>query len=459
MKKILVSILLVLSLSISSFAFAPLGIPAWYFGASVVLHVSAAAVGLYYAMVPGSQSTVSPTGTISRPSEAVWIDLTLPAPSVVSAGVSAKMPLSTARQLASKTDSSSSLIYPHVNSALNGSYVTPLDMSTSVGSIVSVPGKTIQVTSITVINAGNGCWAGDGNLSYQDNGYVFRQSSGGCGSMWVKDFYYTVSTPPPPAPLPDPVAVSNLSTSGGGLLKSSYQAELDKMFQDPDYVPSFTDGTTGLPYSPPPDTSVASPVQVVVYNNHQAAAAAAAQAASSSAAAATAAQTASGVAAANAAAANAASAANPGDSGLAAAAAAANAAAANAAAAAAAAQATADQQAADAAAKTADEADESIITPLAAGAAYGDGSTFDFGARMSSFITDMKRSGLFSLPGQVLGNIPSGGTSAFNVSFGRFGSTIFDLADYSSSIAVMRTLVLIVFSVAGLRIILLKGGS
>jgi hypothetical protein len=71
----------------------------------------------------------------------------------------------------------------------------------------------------------------------------------------------------------------------------------------------------------------------------------------------------------------------------------------------------------------------------------------------------MKSSGLFAMPGQLLGNIPSGGQSSFALSFGRYGSTTFDLADYGASLTVIRALVLIIFSIAGFRIITLKGGS
>lgn len=90
---------------------------------------------------------------------------------------------------------------------------------------------------------------------------------------------------------------------------------------------------------------------------------------------------------------------------------------------------------------------------------YGDGSTSDFGGRFNTFTTDMKSGGLFALPGQVLGNIPSSTKSSFDISFGRLGSTTFDLASYGSSIALIRILVLFIFSITGFKIITLKGGS
>jgi len=100
------------------------------------------------------------------------------------------------------------------------------------------------------------------------------------------------------------------------------------------------------------------------------------------------------------------------------------------------------------------------VTVPGTGTAYSAGaSSGDFSGRFSSFMTTMKGSGLFALPGQVLGNIPGGGSPVFNLSFGRMGSTTFDLSMYSTAIALIRILVLFVFSITGFKIITLKGGS
>jgi hypothetical protein len=70
----------------------------------------------------------------------------------------------------------------------------------------------------------------------------------------------------------------------------------------------------------------------------------------------------------------------------------------------------------------------------------------------------MKDTAFFSLPSKMLGSIPSGGSSVFNVDFGRFGRTTFDLASFGSAIDLLKFFVMAVFSVASLRIITLKGG-
>lgn len=113
------------------------------------------------------------------------------------------------------------------------------------------------------------------------------------------------------------------------------------------------------------------------------------------------------------------------------------------------------------AAQGADEANKNKTSLLdtSAPGAYGDGTVHDFGARFSTFMNATKSSGLFSLPQQLLGNIPSGGSSSFTVSFGRFGTTVFDLASFGTAISLIRSIVLIIISYSCFRIVLFKGGS
>ena len=72
----------------------------------------------------------------------------------------------------------------------------------------------------------------------------------------------------------------------------------------------------------------------------------------------------------------------------------------------------------------------------------------------NKFLTDMKTTGLFSLPNQVLGSIPSGGNPVFEVPMGRYGNGQVDLSQYASLLNVLRVVFLICFSFAALRIVI-----
>lgn len=77
----------------------------------------------------------------------------------------------------------------------------------------------------------------------------------------------------------------------------------------------------------------------------------------------------------------------------------------------------------------------------------------EFTGRLNTLISDLRSSPLFSLPNQVLGNIPSGGTPVYTVSMGQYGSADIDLAEYDGVFAIVRAVLLVCFSFASLRIV------
>lgn len=83
----------------------------------------------------------------------------------------------------------------------------------------------------------------------------------------------------------------------------------------------------------------------------------------------------------------------------------------------------------------------------------------DFGQRLHQFFTSAKTSSLFGLPAAVF-SVPSGGTSTITINGGQtFGTTIIDLADWSASWAILKTIVMCGFCFFAVRIVCLKGGS
>lgn len=409
-------------------------------------------VGVYYFTNPSSYPPkVDSIGNISKPSAVQWVnasDLSSPDASVQKKDISAQMSFDKVKLIGNRFDLAGDLpLYPKVYAALN----TPALESYATVSVGGVFMDNNQIprtcTSRDNYVMGDGAafteWYGDHVTSFPGSVYPERAP-----------YLHVYFDPSVVAIVPvEPTSASqfaSLTAMSDGTATPAYRAEMDKMFQDPSYVPTFTDDTTGLPYAPP--VGAASKAQVDQYNKDGTATAtgaasgvAAGAAVGSAQGAVNAAQGAVGTAQGNLAA-------NPGDVGLQQKLANAQTGLANA-------QGTLDALKAQQAKADADNAKNAAISAPAVGDAYGDSETRDFSARMSTFMTTMKSSSMFSLPSQMLGSIPTGGTSVFNVSFGRFGSTVFDLASLGSAIALIRILVLFVFSVTSLKIITLKGGS
>ena len=102
-------------------------------------------------------------------------------------------------------------------------------------------------------------------------------------------------------------------------------------------------------------------------------------------------------------------------------------------------------------------------TPGFNGAPYGRGAydpdflTGDyFGNRLAKFMSDLKGTSLFSLPTSILSNIPGSGTSAISFDGGEFGQQSFDFAAFSNQLMIIRSVLLLCFSLLAIRIVTLK---
>ncbi len=410
-------------------AFVPLLISSSPWVASFAIHGAAIATGMYYSMTSGGTSTVASSGSVSRPTNATWIDLTLPVPAVQTKVVNSNM---TAANLATIVSNNPAL-YPNLKNAI--SVDTSKKKNYAVGQVVMVGTTKMVITANTLYNQ-NFIFPGStlpleyGNLA---SGWqyvaVTWQTLGASGGNTVATSYCILNasvstgtvTPSTTTYPPSQVPVGLSGSSSGGVVSSALQSELDAAYKDSNYVPSFTDATTGLPFTTPP--GAATPSQVDSYNKAGIAKDANDAATRSAWLNYSTNKTPANEATYKQAVANAANA------------------------------------ALTQAQKTNESTQNSSLASPVMPAPYGDAIVNDFGARFKIFTDSMKSSSLFSLPNRVLGSVPLGGDSVFRISFGRYGSTTLDLANWSSAIAIIRSLVLFVFSIASIRIITLKGGS
>ncbi len=81
----------------------------------------------------------------------------------------------------------------------------------------------------------------------------------------------------------------------------------------------------------------------------------------------------------------------------------------------------------------------------------------EFQNRFDTFVTDMKNTPLFSLPNDLIANIPTSSDSIITIDTGSYGIHNIDLNDYSSTWNVLKTIIMIGTSVVCIRIITLKG--
>ncbi|MBU0484827.1 MAG: hypothetical protein KKB30_09975 [Proteobacteria bacterium] len=80
----------------------------------------------------------------------------------------------------------------------------------------------------------------------------------------------------------------------------------------------------------------------------------------------------------------------------------------------------------------------------------------EFTCRFNSFITEVKATPLFSLPNQILFNIPNSSASVYTFDLGSYGTADIDFADYATPLLALRAAFLICFSYAALRIVISK---
>lgn len=302
MKKYIIGIILVLSFPLSSFAnpLALIAIPMWAcLQASFVFHsLVATALTIEWSAKVGEQK-VSSVGDIEKGSTVQWInasDMSLNTKDLV-----AKMPFDKVNDLANSSNN-----YPLLKDALSknvGIDYPIISESNTSGNSTVVGSKGLLKNSLATLigfthsstgGCSNICYGSDaGGQSFTDSpsaGYttIVQNYNYGGKSIWT---YSTGGVIPPPVTRPaTPSEFKAAVSPDGSPLSDPIRAEIDKMFQDPSYVPTFSDATTGLPYSPPPDSTVATQSQVDQYNKSLLAAEAAKTAASSAQAAATSAQ-------------------------------------------------------------------------------------------------------------------------------------------------------------------------
>lgn len=346
MKKRFVSLVLCFLLASGSTAhalFIPAIVPVIAIGAGALI-AAGLNLGVLYGMLTsdGTSHLVNSSGDISRKAEAKYIEIDMNSlPVVRSKPVTAHMPFDKAQQIATKKNLDGSNKYPAaypkfvgINTLKTSDYVgsSPVKPSLPLNSLLlqnistlTNYSKYLKVATVPSVHSTSGCTckqAGINGISVNASYIVLCEDHTNPTSYTTYSYGYSNNQPaPPPSPLPPPVVAANLSgsSSGGAIVDSPLQAELDKMFQDPDYVPAFTDDSTGLPYSPP--VGLPSPDQIKAavdtYNRNGALADSKASVQSANSGAVSAARGAADSAHAAAQQAGSASAANPGDAGLA----------------------------------------------------------------------------------------------------------------------------------------------
>lgn len=289
MRKLLPVFVLLMTLLFPSgkaYAFIPLiGIPAKYFVASLAVHVATLA-GLYVAMTPDGRTTVASNGELSRSVDVTYVDISGPMPIIVDDTATMKMPIDKVRELANKEDNP----YPITKSKLIDESAQLIDnLGRYADGEMNLYGRGLPSGnwSVNITNEVLGCsfktQAGVAASSLGANGgwiQIRRCVGGACnGSTTCQsaNTTYTITKPSDPNPVkPSPVATGEFvrrstGSESGGLVpaeESLYQAELDKMFQDPDYIPVFTDDTTGLPKTYPDQNTIMTPAALEAYNNN-----------------------------------------------------------------------------------------------------------------------------------------------------------------------------------------------
>lgn len=262
-----------------------------------------AMIGVYYYTNPVTDySGVSATGEISKHSTVQWVDPSMTPPVSVNKPVTATMPLSEALMLSERKTGDLDK-YPLVKNLLHKVDQVPImttEGALTVGQVVLTALGSATVTSIVIKQGGqnaNGSWPysfgnGTGGNGYSMAGMTtadvpinttqgvasfYSVMTGGSGTgqilqahKEIKVSYVTgVIAPTVARTAPEAVTALTGSPAAGSITNPAVQAELDAMFHDPNYVPKFTDESTGGSFSKPSSSSVATPAQVSALNAKQ----------------------------------------------------------------------------------------------------------------------------------------------------------------------------------------------
>lgn len=402
---------------------------------------------------------VTPNGTIGRDVNVTWVDISTGVPEIRTKSVTAKISHDKLKSAVSANPSK----YPKLNTALNTSTITvaftPDNLRTfDVGSSKKISDTQYFIVDsvLEVVDPAQISWpnwsSGPSPTTYNSTPcYVIYASTSEYWSETNHSFYkgvskyvtgHYVSTPPPPVPV-SPVSFAKTVSAKTAVtipenVYSDYYQEIDDYITDNPNVMEYVDTedssqVDNAPVSPAP--SVPSPSQYQAAVDTKAAIDSAQKAATSAQTAADNAKTKYDTTGTD----------EDKQKWLDA-------------------QATADKAKADADALGAQVTTDSSLGDSdsyysAQNPSYGDGTENDVGSRVDEFFTDLKGTSLFSLPDRLLSGLPSGGSPVFTVNAGRWGTHQIDFSQQATALNLIKTVMLIGFTFAGIRILVLKGGS
>ena len=81
---------------------------------------------------------------------------------------------------------------------------------------------------------------------------------------------------------------------------------------------------------------------------------------------------------------------------------------------------------------------------------------YDLKKRFTTFLGNMRQSGVFALPQKFIDAIPNGGSPIIKVELGSYGSHTIDLSSLSKPLLILRSVLLLAFSWISIRVIILK---
>ena len=88
--------------------------------------------------------------------------------------------------------------------------------------------------------------------------------------------------------------------------------------------------------------------------------------------------------------------------------------------------------------------------------AYNPG-TFDIPVRFTSFLNNVKSSGLFSFSSGFFNSLPAGGSPVYTIDAGQYGTHTVDLSEtLGTGLAVLKTVLLLLFGFLSIRVVILK---
>lgn len=96
------------------------------------------------------------------------------------------------------------------------------------------------------------------------------------------------------------------------------------------------------------------------------------------------------------------------------------------------------------------------ITDNPFGEAYNPGA-FDIPSRFTTFLNNVKSTGLFSFSSAYFNSIPGGGSPTYTVEAGTYGTHTIDLSEtMGTGLAVLKTVLLLLFGFLSIRVVILK---